>query len=135
VFPNFSDRRGSIRLPALLRSAALFYHVPHANFEGPRAVFWRAILQKKTTEIHQQAAGNPLVVSFRGSTGDGESRTALIILRARNLAPLGMTETRPHTPPSAANTAVHGPPKSREQSQNVYENKQRTGYGPTRMQA
>ena len=51
MFPNFSDSRGSIRLRALLRSAALFYHVPHANFEGSRVVFWSVILQKNTTEI------------------------------------------------------------------------------------
>jgi len=55
-FPNFSDSRGSIRLRALLRSAALFYHVPHANFEGSRVVFWRVILQEITTKILWQAA-------------------------------------------------------------------------------
>ncbi len=34
MFPNFSDGRGSIRLRALLRSGALLYYVPHANFEA-----------------------------------------------------------------------------------------------------
>ena len=34
---------------------------------------------------------NPPEVSFRGAEGDEESRTALKILRARFLAPLGMT--------------------------------------------
>ena len=37
---------------------------------------------------------NPFGLSFRGAAGDEESRTALKILRARFLAPLGMTARR-----------------------------------------
>ena len=51
MFRNFSGSRGSIGLRALLRSAALFYHVPHAKFEGSRVVLWRVILQKNATNI------------------------------------------------------------------------------------
>jgi hypothetical protein len=60
-FPNFSDSRGSIRLRAFLRSAALFCHVPHENFEGSRVVFWRVVLEslRHSLFVHPRSGRRP----------------------------------------------------------------------------
>ena len=98
--------------------------MPRASGDRGRAC--QPSLQNVNMSLQWSLCKNPVYVSFRGAAGDGESRTALKTLKARFLAPLGMTVEG-----WLSHGLQRGPRQpschqiQREQSQNVYENERR----------